>query len=99
MWQYYAEQIGNLFYEGVGPMREDCEFYICPICFEVSETAGVHHERPMIYCQELPLGDEMLQPEFFKDGNLKSRAPRWFLHSVREAVGLELLDFDDHHLE
>jgi hypothetical protein len=39
----------------------------------------------------------MLLPEFFLDGNLKSRAPRWFLQSVREAAGLDLVDFDDHH--
>jgi hypothetical protein len=51
----------------------------------------------MIHCKELPEGHEMLFPEFFLDGNLKSRAPRWFLQSVREAAGLDLLDFDDHH--
>jgi hypothetical protein len=56
-------------------MLGEGQFYICPICFDVSRQAGSHHGRPMIHCQELPEGHEMLQPEFFLDGNLKSRAP------------------------
>jgi hypothetical protein len=72
-------------------------FYICPVCFVVRQEAGTHHGRSMIHCKDVPVGDEMLQPEFFMDGNLKSRAPRWFLQSVREAAGLDLVDFDDQH--
>jgi hypothetical protein len=78
-------------------MLGEGQFYICPVCFDVSREAGSHHGRPMIHCQELPEGHEMLQPAFFLDGNLKSRAPRWFLRSIREAAGLDMLDFDDHH--
>lgn len=73
------------------------EFYICPVCFEISSEPGTHHGRLMIHCKDLPIGDEMRCPEFSLDGNLKSRAPRWFLQSVREAAGLDLVDFDDHH--
>lgn len=69
-------------------MRE-CEFYICPVCFEVSEEAGDHHGRPMIFCQELPLGSQELQPIIGQGGNVKSRAPRWFLDAVRQAAGFE----------
>ena len=72
-------------------------FYICPVCFHVAQEAASHHGRSMVHCKELPEGHKMLHPEFFRDGNLKSRAPRWFLQSVREAAGLDLLDFDDHH--
>jgi hypothetical protein len=50
----------------------------------------------MIHCEDVPSGDEMLRPECFEDGNLKSRAPRWFLQAVRETAGLDMLDFDDH---
>ena len=77
-------------------MTIDREFYICPVCFDIHKTAGSHHGRMMIHCKELPVGHEMLQPEFFLDGNLKSRAPRWFLQSIREAAGLDMIDFDDH---
>jgi hypothetical protein len=69
-------------------MRE-CEFYICPVCFEVSEKAGDHHGRPMIYCRELPLGSQELQPIISQGGDLKSRAPRWFLDAVRRAAERE----------
>lgn len=75
------------------------DFYICPVCFDISETAGSHHERPMIHCKDVPVGDKMLRPEFCEDGDLKSRAPRWFLQAVREAAGLDMIDFDDHPLE
>lgn len=77
-------------------MAVDREFYICPVCFDINKTAGSHHGRPMIHCEDVPSGDEMLRPECFEDGNLKSRAPRWFLQAVRETAGLDMLDFDDH---
>jgi hypothetical protein len=78
-------------------MAVDREFYICPVCFDISSSPGSHHGRLMIHCKDVPAGDAMLLPEFFLDGNLKSRAPRWFLQSVREAAGLDLVVFDDHH--
>lgn len=77
-------------------MAVERTFYICPVCFDISETAGSHHGREMVHYNDLPAGHEMLQPEFFLDGNLKSRAPRWFLQSVRQAAGLDMLDFDEH---
>lgn len=77
-------------------MALEREFYICPVCFDVRDTAGYHHGRQRIHCKDLPVGHELLQPECFRDGNIKSRAPRWFLQSVREAAGLDMVDFDDH---
>lgn len=70
-------------------MRECVGFYICPVCFLVSEEPGVHHNRQMIHCQELPVGDERLKPVINGEGDLKSHAPRWFLEAVWEAAGME----------
>lgn len=70
-------------------MRECVEFYICPVCFAVSETPGDHHDRRMIHCEELPVGDERLKPIVNKEGDLKTHAPRWFLEAVWEAAGME----------
>lgn len=70
-------------------MRECINFYICPVCFLVSEEPGMHHNRQMVYCQELPVGDDRLKPVISREGDLKSHAPRWFLEAVWEAAGME----------
>lgn len=70
-------------------MRIDCEFYICPVCFTIRETPGEHHGHEMIHCQQLPIGDDRLKPIRDMEGDLKSRAPRWFLEAVWDAAGLE----------
>lgn len=72
-----------------GAMRSECEFYICPICFSVSEEAGVHHDHEMIHCKRLPAGDDQLKPIITAGGDLKTRAPRWFLEAVWDAAGLD----------
>ena len=70
-------------------MRECIGFYICPVCFAVSEEPGMHHDRQMVHCDELPVGDERLKPIINKQGDLESHAPRWFLEAVWEAAGME----------
>lgn len=70
-------------------MRECIGFYICPVCFAVSEEAGEHHDRQMVHCDELPVGDERLKPVINNEGDLESHAPRWFLEAVWEAAGME----------
>ena len=70
-------------------MRECVDFYICPICFTVSETPGYHHERPMLHCEELPVGHDRLKPIMDQEGDLKTQAPRWFLEAVWKAAGIE----------
>jgi hypothetical protein len=70
-------------------MRDECEFYICPVCFEVSEQAGRHHDHEMVFCRQLPLGHDLLKPLLTHEGELKSRAPRWFLEAVWDAAGIE----------
>ena len=72
-------------------MREDCEFYICPVCFATSEEPGQHHDHDMVFCQQLPVGDERLKPIKDLEGDLKTRAPRWFLEAVRDAAGIDQL--------
>ena len=67
-------------------MERDCNFYICPTCFNTAEITRECHGKPMIYCGSLQPGDERLKPLYDKEGNLKSRAPRWFL----ESLGYEL---------
>lgn len=63
-------------------MNRNCNFYLCPTCFKTSDTSGECHGHPMIYCGDLQPGDERLKPLFDKNGELKSRAPRWFLESL-----------------
>jgi hypothetical protein len=70
-------------------MRECIGFYICPVCFAVSEEPGLHHERQMVHCDELPVGDERLKPIISSQGDLKGHAPRWFLEAVWKAAGME----------
>ncbi len=70
-------------------MMEECDFYICAVCFSVSEHPGTHHNREMVYCEQLPVGDERLKPVIDLEGALKTRAPRWFLEAVWDAAGME----------
>ncbi len=63
-------------------MKSSVILYLCSMCFEVSETAGVHHGRPMIRCDVGSLGDERRKPLVDGEGHLKSHAPRWFLEAI-----------------
>ena len=45
----------------------------------------------MIFCKQLPLGDDQLKPVRDIEGDLKTRAPRWFLEAVWEAAGIEYI--------
>ncbi|HCB50162.1 MAG: hypothetical protein AMJ56_15710 [Anaerolineae bacterium SG8_19] len=70
-------------------MRKDCEFYICPICFATSEEAGEHHNHEMVFCKQLPIGHVQLKPIIDLEGDLKTRAPRWFLEAVWDEAGID----------
>ena len=70
-------------------MMKECDFYICPICFAVSENPGTHHNREMIFCEHLPIGHDRLKPVVDLEGDLKTRAPRWFLEAVWDTAGME----------
>jgi hypothetical protein len=49
----------------------------------------MHHDHVMIYCQRLPLGDDQLKPIRDIEGDLKTRAPRWFLEAVWDEADME----------
>jgi len=65
-------------------MRTDCDFYICPTCFAVSERLDDGHEHDMIHCGKLNPGDRLLSPLMDSSGDVISRAPRWFLEKVEK---------------
>jgi Protein of unknown function (DUF2281) len=55
-------------------------FYICPICFSVSTVPLECHGRRMIICNaENP---EDCKPPISAAGEIKARAPRWFVTST-----------------
>jgi hypothetical protein len=55
-------------------------FYICPICFSASKVRLECHGQRMITCNaEKP---EDCMPPMTADGELKARAPRWFILST-----------------
>jgi len=57
-------------------------FYLCPVCFETSESGVEYHRHQMIRCDAGQPGDERRKPLVDDSGQLKSRAPRWFLEAV-----------------
>jgi hypothetical protein len=60
-------------------METEREFYICPTCFHVSEAHPEWHEHKMLRYPGYPAGHPQLKPPVDDKGNLKARAPRWFL--------------------
>lgn len=63
-------------------MNANTTFYLCPICFETSEVEAKQHGHPMLRCDAGQPGDERRKPVMDERGNLKSRAPRWFLEAI-----------------
>jgi hypothetical protein len=64
-------------------MNLECDFYICATCFNVSEKPMACHDQLMIHCRNFQPGDPRLKPLIDNDGNLKSRAPRWFVEKLK----------------
>lgn len=63
-------------------MTVRCSFYLCPSCFATSETLGDCHGRAMIHFDSREMDLEECKPEMDEEGQLHSRAPRWFLHAI-----------------
>jgi hypothetical protein len=63
-------------------MNANTTFYLCPMCFEVSEVEREHHGHRMICCDAGQPGDERRKPVIDERGNVKSHAPRWFLEAI-----------------
>jgi len=64
-------------------MNENCNFYICSICFSTNEEPGQCHGLAMVHCGTFEPGDNRLKPLMDEEGNLKSDAPRWFLQQAK----------------
>jgi len=54
-------------------------FFMCSLCFRTSTTAEICHNRPMLTCDTGCWGDECRKPLIAADGQLLTRAPRWWL--------------------
>lgn len=59
----------------------DCEqeFYLCQNCFHVADGKDEHHQRPMFHYTGFQAGDAQIKPVLDEAGNLKTRAPRWYV--------------------
>lgn len=68
-------------------MNENCDFYLCSICFSTNEEPAQCHNLPMVHCGSFQPGDFDLKPLMDEDGNLKSDAPRWFLQQANLQQG------------
>ena len=75
-------------------MNEECDFYICTLCFSTSEDPASCHGQARVHCGTFKPGDIPLKPLMDDEGNLKSDAPRWFLKQVSLQQG-KRWPFDD----
>jgi len=57
-------------------------FYLCPTCFEVSESEMGGHRHRVIRVDPGEPDDERRKPAMDEAGRLTSRAPRWFLEAI-----------------
>jgi hypothetical protein len=57
-------------------------FYICPICFQICESAQQCHNHRMVACSSGEPGDERRKPVLDQFGNYASRAPLWYVEAV-----------------
>jgi hypothetical protein len=60
--------------------RRRPRFYICPVCFSASKIQLECHGHRMIICNAEKVED--CKPPMTADGELKARAPRWFIRST-----------------
>ena len=55
-------------------------FYICPVCFTAAKVRLECHGHLMIPCNAQSVAD--CRPPTDADGELKARAPQWFVDSA-----------------
>ena len=63
-------------------MSKKTQLYICPVCFEISNTINDAHEHTMILCDYGEPGDERRKPVKDEFNHYVNPAPRWFLEAV-----------------
>lgn len=66
-----------------GVQMQQPRFYICPTCFAAAKERLECHGHLMIPCNAENLED--CRPITDRDGNLKTRAPRWFVTTVSQS--------------
>lgn len=57
-------------------------FYMCSVCFEISQEGLICHGRPMMHCDAGEAGSARRKPMTDQSGRMLSPAPRWFLEAV-----------------
>ena len=74
--QQQVLELAEELYEDEAPHKPP-KFYLCPVCFAAAEHRLECHGHLMLPCH----ADSPRQctPLIGRDGELKSRAPRWFL--------------------
>jgi hypothetical protein len=66
---------------------KDPRFFICPVCFTASRVQLECHDHLMIPCNAKNLGD--CKPLMDDAGEFNSRAPRWFIVSMKRLLQKE----------
>ena len=67
-------------------MQTERGFYICPTCFQAAEVRIKCHGHVMIHYVGFPSDHPHLKPLLDREGNLKTRAPRWFLAKIQPYI-------------
>ena len=67
----------------VDPVK-DPRFFICPVCFSASREQLECHDHLMMPCNASNLGD--CKPLMDEMGEFSSRAPRWFILSMKSSL-------------
>ena len=75
-------------------MQTERGFYICPTCFTAAEVRLVCHGHRMMHYGGFPANHQQLKPLVDREGNLKTRAPRWFLAQIQPSI-LEVINGRD----
>ncbi len=60
----------------------DKVMYICPVCFQVCDSARKCHDHMMVECNPGEPGSDSRKPVTDRFGNMVSRAPRWYLEAL-----------------
>jgi len=63
-------------------MNNTSIFYLCPKCFAAFDDEPADHPHAMLRINPAVLDVEARQPVMDQNGNLQSRAPRWFLEAI-----------------
>lgn len=77
--QQQVLELAETLFEEQAPQKPP-RFYLCPVCFAADEQRIECHGHLMIPCHAENPGE--CTPLIGRDGQLKTRAPRWFLEAT-----------------